>query len=142
MDDPPEERTARDKAEPFHAGDPLEKKSLNFAGAAVEATTQWLRQARQEHKRPALSWLVDAALADLPTDPQGLQALAEAVPAEILETGPTQIGIRIRRDTVRRVEDAYFELTATRTRDVILWHALTGALLNQLEAEGIPVPQP
>lgn len=128
---------ARPLATPFAQDVDLVKKSFNLAPATLDAMETWLRERRSTMRRPSLSWLIDAALNDLPTDVDELRALAAALPAEVYSGGPSQVGVRVQRSTAERVEDAQFELSTIRTRAVPLWHCLSGALMRQLESEGI-----
>jgi hypothetical protein len=129
-------------AGPPSVTDEMVGKALNLAPAVVQAAQVWLRQRRQTVRKPAISWLLDAALVDLPTDPAQLYALAGQLPAAVLADRPQQVTVRIRRTTAARVEDAAFELAQTRRRDVPLWHAISAAVVRQLHAEGTPVDLP
>lgn len=129
----------RSAAVPFAADAVLRPKSLNLSQVVLRASEEWARARRAEHRAPRVAWLLDAALADLPADVDALRALQDRYPAALYEAEREQISMRIRAETVARVEDAQFELTATRQRGLVLWHVLTAAVAAQLEAEGIDV---
>lgn len=136
---PAAQLAGRPLAEPFAPDADLVKKSINMAPALLAAAEDWMRARRKTQRRPSLSTLIDAALRDLPTDLEELRKLAASLPQEIFAAGPTQVGVRVQRATLAAVEDAQFELSTIRTRSLPLWHCVSGALANQLAAEGMPV---
>lgn len=117
----------------------MARRTVNLAPDLIATADAWLLARRATHRRPALSWLVDAALRDLPTDLPALKELAAQLPEELL-TRPHPLGVSLRRATIQRLEDAQFELSRTHRRGAPLWHAVSAAIANQLAAEGFPVP--
>lgn len=129
--------TGRALATPFGPDRDLITKTINLAPSIVDATGSWMRARREAMRRPALAYLLDAALWDLPADVDQLRVLASVLPDHLYEPGPTTLGVRLPRATVERVFDARFELRVSRARGVQLWHAMSGAVALQLVAEGM-----
>lgn len=112
-------------------------RTLNIVPGFMDLVTQWLREQRKVDRKAAASWLFRAALHDFPTDPEELLQLARLVPEECYRGRPVRVGVAITEDIVAKLEDAQFEIMATRSRSTKVWHCVSAALARQLESEGV-----
>lgn len=112
-------------------------RTLNVVPGFMDLVTQWLREQRKVDRKAAASWLFRAALHDFPTDPDELLQLARLVPEECYRERPVRVGAAITEDIVAKLEDAQFEIMATRSRSTKVWHCVSAALARQLESEGV-----
>jgi hypothetical protein len=124
-------------AGPFEDGADLVRKSVSLAPELLDALDQWRETSRDVYRRPNLSWLVAAAIRDLPTDIDKLRDLAREMPAYLSREEPRQLGLVMPRDVVEHFQDAASRLRSPRARGVKLWRVVSTLVVAQLEAEGV-----
>lgn len=120
--------------------EPTMKKTIDLPPALDSAVARWSRAVKQVTGKPGVvSWYVDSVLAQLPTDPDQIVALAESAPAELVNGPANSKGLRIRSSTSDHIFDVRLAMQVARIKRLPLWHLYSAELYHRLRALDIPV---